>query len=61
MHYYIHTAHSGWHEVNRKYYREFIDCLRMVAKDSATAETMIAEHTRKSEIPLDINELMNGG
>lgn len=61
MNYYIHSPSSGWHEVPRKYYREYVDYLRTMACSPEEAAAMIARSTCKSDYPLDIVELVNGG
>lgn len=61
MNYYIHSPSSGWHEVPRKYYRDYVEYLRVMARTVEEADAMIARNTRKSDYPLDIVELVNGG
>ena len=56
MYYYIHSR-SGWHEVNRDYYRDFIADLRRDLAYNADCELIIAQRTRKSDYPLTIFDL----
>ena len=60
MYYYIRTHYSGWQQVNKQYFREFTEYLRRGVSSAANRDEIIASRTRKSEIPLDITELMGG-
>lgn len=59
MYYYIHS-YSGWHEVNRAYYREFVTDLERELFRHADRDDIIAMRTRKSERPLTIIDLVTG-